>query len=430
VSDIFGIEQKGAHVMKQQNILIIGQGAREHALCQALAQSPLVAKLWASPGNPGMAELATLAPIQGVQEWVNLADEIQALTIVGPEVPLADGIIDALTARGLLAVGPSQAGAKLESSKIYAKSVMTELAIPTARSQTVQSVEQLQRVVEREWSLPFVVKEDGLAQGKGVAVIAEPAQWQDFLRRSPLSSGPFVVEEYLEGREVSVEILTNGHQYVWLPTAADHKRLTADPKSPNTGGMGAYSPVPWLSDAECRIIDQRVLEPLVGFLSQNGIDYRGVLYVGLMMTAAGPYVLEFNARFGDPEAQVILPLIADDLYQWFSELAQGRLLKPQIALTGQKAVGLVLASDGYPEQPRVGRAIDIGRRVSGARIYYAGTTVVDGRLQSSGGRVLTTVGVGDDFDQARTIAYRQMAEIRLDGGMFRQDIAINLANHG
>ena len=416
--------------MEQTNVLVIGQGAREHALCQTLAGSPLVDKIWASPGNPGLAELARIVPGQDVAAWVELAETTGALTVIGPEVPLAAGLSDALRERGIPVVGPSRLGARLESSKIFAKEIMAKVGIPTARSVTVENVHGLAARVGRDWPFPVVIKQDGLAQGKGVSVILDQSQWQDFLRENAKASGPWILEEYLEGREISVQVLTNGQAYVWLPTAVDHKRLTADPKSPNTGGMGAYSPVPWLTASDRRAIETHVLEPVIGYLSDARVDYRGVLYVGLMMTRSGPYVLEFNVRFGDPEAEVILPLIADDFFVWLRELAEGRLLKPTVELINKRAVGVVLASQGYPEQPKTGRPIQITKRVPGARIFQAGTQVIDGRLCSSGGRVMTIVGLGDDFAAARNTAYQQLSEITMEGGQFRVDIGKNLEADG
>ncbi len=416
--------------MERQNVLVIGQGAREHALCQALAMSPWVDKMWASPGNPGMAELAHLDAREGLSAWLNLAQEANALTVVGPEVPLAAGLSDALRARGLAVVGPSRAGARLESSKSYAKEVMRQCGIPTARSMTVDGLDAVKALVASEWGLPVVIKEDGLAQGKGVFVITNEGQWQRFLGQARKDQGPFIVEEYLEGREISVEVFTNGRDYVWLPPAVDHKRLSADQESPNTGGMGAYSPVPWLSQSQCQTIDRQILEPIVGYLGEQSIDYRGVLYVGLMMTTSGPYVLEFNVRLGDPEAEVVLPLLADDLYPWLAELAQGRLLKSKIADTGKRAVGVVMAAEGYPEHPVAGRTLEITTRVPGTRIFQAGTEMVDGHLRSRGGRVLTVVGLGDDFSEARAIAYRQISAVEFPGAQFRDDIAEDLSKHG
>lgn len=411
--------------MTQENVLVIGQGAREHALCESLAMSPLVGKLWASPGNPGIASLAEIVPASDVPSWVGLAEKIGALTIVGPEVPLADGLTDALRERGLRAFGPSRSGSRLESSKIFAKHVMEICHIPTARSLQVNTLGDLAEHVGRDWPLPVVIKEDGLAQGKGVTVVRSQGQWQDLLQTWTVSrpEGPWLIEEYLEGREVSVEVFTNGRDYVWLPPAVDHKRLTPDPGSPNTGGMGGYSPVPWLGDGDRLAIDRTVLEPLMAYLQDKRIDYRGVLYVGLMMTSQGPRVLEFNVRFGDPETEVILPLLADDLYAWCSELAEGRLLKDTVATTGQHAVGVVMASEGYPDHPKTGRDIVIARQIARARIFHAGTAEQRGNLISQGGRVLTVVGVDETWDLAREAAYRQIAEISMPGAQFRHDIA-------
>ncbi len=418
--------------MQAGNVLILGQGAREHALAQALAESRWVRELWAAPGNPGLTQVARLSPAATIEAWVDLAESVGGLTVVGPEAPLAAGLADRLRARGLPVVGPGAEVARLESSKIYAKSVMAEMNIPTARAIAVDSVDALASQVRREWPLPVVIKEDGLAQGKGVTIVRSEDDWAAFLlhEATAKSSSRWIVEEYLEGREVSIEVLTNGRDYVWLPAAVDHKRLTAAPGSPNTGGMGAYSPVPWLTEDDRRRIDAKVLGPLIAYLQEHRIDYRGVLYVGCMMTEDGPYVLEFNVRLGDPEAAVVLARINDDLYPWLAELAEGRLLATTLPVSKQAAVAVVVASEGYPSEPRVGRAIRMGRTIARARVLHAGTKLVNGSLVSGGGRVLTVVGLGPDLAAARTTAYAAVDEIALEGAVVRRDIGAEFDSVG
>ncbi len=418
--------------MQAKNVLIIGQGAREHALAQALAESRWVREIWAAPGNPGLAELARLSPVTTVDGWVDLAERVGGLTVVGPEAPLAAGLADRLRARGLPVVGPGAEAARLESSKIYAKRVMQEMHIATARSVAVDGLDTLALQVRRQWRLPVVIKEDGLAQGKGVTIVRSEADWDAFLGQQTARQSParWIVEEYLDGREVSIEVLTNGRDYVWLPVAVDHKRLTADVGSPNTGGMGAYSPVPWLTEADRRRIDAEVLGPLMTYLQEHRIDYRGILYVGCMMTEDGPYVLEFNVRLGDPEASVVLPLINDDIYPWLAELTEGRLLATSLPVSTQAAVAVVVASQGYPAASLVGRAIRIGRHVARARVLHAGTQLVDGKLVSRGGRVLTVVGLGPELAAARTTAYAGVDQISLEGAVVRRDIGAEFDSVG
>lgn len=406
------------------DVMVIGEGAREHAIALALAESPEVHRIYAAPGNPGMETLAERVDARTAEDWVRIAREHRALTVVGPEVPLAAGIADHLRAEGLAVVGPGAAAARLESSKIFAKSAMRAAGIPTAEAVSAASPDALREVARRKNAWPLVIKEDGLAQGKGVAIVNDADELEELLKTR--DKGPWLAEEFLSGREVSIEILTNGRSYVWLPPAVDHKRLSSDPGSPNTGGMGAYAPVPWLTASDRGVIDSQILEPLMGYMRSAGVDYRGVLYAGLMMTPAGPYVLEFNVRFGDPEAEVILPLIEDDLYVWFQALAAGELHADRIVAAPECAVAVVMASEGYPEAPKAGRPIRIRERVPRSLIFHAATERRGEELLSRGGRVLTVVGIDRTFAGARRTAYNQVEQVELEGAQVRADIAAEL----
>lgn len=407
--------------------LVVGSGAREHALAWALAQSRQVEEVMASPGNPGMGEVARLVPAMSPADLVAYARKEGALVVVGPEDPLAEGLADRLREEGLLVVGPGQRGAQLESSKRFAKEIMQALGVPTASATVLTSPQALAQAIESAPRWPMVVKQSGLAQGKGVRILFSPEEARALLeewrpQRRWFEEG-LLWEDFLSGRELSVEVFTNGREYVWLPPAVDHKRLTEDPASPNTGGMGAYAPVPWLDQATRAAIDRRVLQPVVGYLRERGIDYRGVLYAGLMITEEGPWVLEFNVRFGDPEAEAVLPLLADDLYEWLYALAAGEPLPPAVSCKPEVSVAVVVASQGYPSAPVVGRPIHISRRVDGTLIFHAGTERAGGELVSRGGRVLTVVATDRDFASARRRAYEQVQAIELEGGQFRADIA-------
>lgn len=413
--------------MEKHNVLVIGSGAREHALIWALAKSPQVAEIWASPGNPGMGEWAECLPRLSDDELIRWAKDRRALVVIGPEDPLARGLPDAMRAEGIVVFGPGSSGARLESSKQFAKAMMFDHNIPTARAEVLTTPEMWRQRIASQTSWPMVVKQNGLAQGKGVALLHGRAEalglWERWKDHPDWFDEGLLWEDFLSGREISVEVLTNGRDYVWLPPAVDHKRLTPDPKSPNTGGMGAYAPVPWLSPTVLGRIDAEILAPTVAYMAEQPWDYRGVLYAGLMITDEGPFVLEFNARFGDPEAESVIPLVKDDLFPWIGELAEGRLYRDEMPMRSDVTVGVVLASEGYPARPLTGRPITIAKHHPDTLIFHAGTALSDEGLVSRGGRVLTVVGRGEDFESARIAAYRQIADISLVGGQFRTDIA-------
>ncbi len=400
-------------------VCVVGAGGREHALADVLART---ADVVCVPGNPGMAAVATCVP--GPPEDVD-AD----LFVIGPEAPLVDGLADRLRAAGRVVFGPGADGARLEGSKAWMTEVLVDAGVPTARYRRVTSVDE-GRVFIGELPGPWVVKTDGLAAGKGVLVTSDRDEAVADVAEK-LSGAAFgdagrvvVIEEGLTGPELSVLALCDGSRVVALPPAQDFKRLRDGDAGPNTGGMGAYSPV--RTDVVDEVIE-RAVRPTVRALEARGIQYRGVLYAGLMLTPDGIRVLEYNVRMGDPEAEVVLPRIDDDLAAWLHAAASGALPAGAPAVSTDACVTVVMASDGYPARPRVGvpvEGVDAAGRVPGVRVYHAGTTVDgSGRLVTSGGRVLAVTGRGPDVAAARDAAYAGVACIRFDGAGFRRDIA-------
>ncbi len=408
-------------------VCIVGSGGREHALALALAKS---ADVVVTPGNPGMAGTSREGFTISVTDAA--AEELDAgLVVIGPEQPLVDGLADRLRAAGRLVLGPGADGARLEGSKAFMKQVLAEAKVPTARFGVFDDAVEA-RAFLGELPGPWVVKTDGLAAGKGVLVTDSMAEAEADVE-SKLSGAAFgeagrtvVVEEGLAGTECSLLALCDGRNVVPLPPARDFKRLADGDEGPNTGGMGAYSPVPAVGD---RLVDQvldQAVEPLVAALRRRGIDYRGVLYAGLMLTADGPRVLEYNVRFGDPEAQVVLPRVDDDLTGVLAEAAAGRLRTDPRPST-VASVCVVLASKGYPTSPRTGEVIDGVEKageVPGVDVLHAGTAL-DGRghLVTAGGRVLGVRAVAADLDTARRRAYEATACIDWPGMTWRRDIA-------
>lgn len=408
-------------------VCVVGSGGREHALALALARS---AEVVVTPGNPGMAGITpegfaisvTDAPAEAVDA---------ALVVVGPEQPLVEGLADRLRADGRLVLGPGADGARLEGSKAFMKQLLSEARVPTARYGAFDDAAEA-RAFLRELPGPWVVKTDGLAAGKGVLVTDSLAEAEADVD-AKLSGAAFgaaghtvVVEEGLSGVECSLLALCDGHRVVPLPLAQDFKRLEDGDDGPNTGGMGAYSPVPAAGDDVVdRVLDEAV-EPLVAALRRRGIDYRGVLYAGLMLTDEGPKVLEYNVRFGDPEAQVVLPRVTDDLTGLLAEAASGRLRSdPRPAPLA--ALCVVAAAPGYPSAPRTGEVIgglQAAGEVPGVTVLHAGTALDEkGRVVSAGGRVLGVRALADDLEQARRAAYAALERIDWPGMCFRRDIA-------
>jgi phosphoribosylamine--glycine ligase len=397
-------------------VLIIGGGGREHALAWRLAKSPSVTEVYASPGNPGIAQIGTcLTPAKDLKDYAAQAEEFDIdLTVVGPEAPLVAGIVDEFRSRGLAIVGPSQRAAQLEGSKIFAKQFFSRAGIPTARSEQTTNLDEALAAL-KHFSLPVVIKADGLAAGKGVIVATTGKE----AREAVEALGPaLVIEEFLEGREVSFIALSDGQHLYPFPASQDHKRVGDGDQGPNTGGMGAYVDPGILSDKESgRILDE-IMHPAIALMSKEGSPFTGFLYAGLMMTAEGPKLLEFNVRMGDPETQAILYAVEGDLGEFFLSPASTRLRSVK------STICVVLAAEGYPEKPHVGQQISgiEDAESAGATVFQAGTRLKDGKLITSGGRVLGVNADGEDLATAIQTAYAALGKIRFAGMQYRRDI--------
>ena len=424
---------------EQYSVLVVGSGAREHALAWALARSPSVSEIWAAPGNPGIATIAQtvglpITDVEAIADWAGTHDI--GLVVVGPEAPLALGLADLLAARGIPVFGPSRAAAELEWSKAFAKDFMRRHGIPTAPYGGFTEVGAAVDFI-RTAGAPLVVKADGLAAGKGVLICATQAEAEDAVRsvlvdRAFQTAGDrVVIEQFLEGEELSVIAVVDGERFAVMPPARDYKRLRDGDQGPNTGGMGSYAPVHDLDPGVMTRVRESVLEPAVAGLRAEGRPYRGALYAGLMLTREGPMALEFNCRFGDPETQVILPLLDLDLAELLLACAEGRLATESIATLPDVAVCVVLAAEGYPERPRAGdpiHGIEVARQ-SGALVFHAGTGERDGTLVTTGGRVLSVVGTDADRTAAAAHAYAAVDMIQFDGMQSRRDVAQSLVSH-
>lgn len=414
-------------------VLLIGSGGREHAVAWKIHQSPLLSKLYAAPGNAGMAELAECVPIgaEAIDALLQLAHEKEIdLTVVGPEAPLAAGIVDRFQQEGLKIFGPSKAAAEIEGSKIFAKEVMVRAGVPTAEFKIFDKAADAKHyLIESE--PPFVIKADGLAAGKGVEVVASCEDAVEvitkFMEGETLGAAGkrVLVEERLEGEEVSVLVLTDGENIVPLASAQDHKRVFDLDRGPNTGGMGAYSPCPFLSNEDFHRVLEKTVRPILSTLAKEGRPYRGVLYAGLMLTKNGPYVLEYNCRFGDPETQAILPRLKSDLLPYFLEIAEGRLSAGPLEWDERYSLNVVLASGGYPGRYEKGLVITgLDKTTEGIFVFHAGTARNEkDELVTAGGRVLSVTGLGENLKAARDQAYQAVYQIRFDGVHFRKDIA-------
>ena len=405
--------------------LVVGAGGREHALVLALA-CDADADVHAAPGNPGMAERATLHGVNALDgdAVAALAQRVGAdLVVVGPEAPLVAGVADAVRDRGIACFGPSQAAARLEGSKAFAKDVMAAAGVPTARARVCESAQQVAAALDG-FGPPYVVKDDALAAGKGVLVTADRGEAGEHAGRC----GRVVVEEYLDGPEVSLFAVTDGAAVLPMLPAQDFKRVDDGDQGANTGGMGAYAPLSW---APAGLVDEvldRVLQPTVDEMRRRGTPFQGLLYAGLALTAGGIRVVEFNARFGDPETQVLLPLLATPLAPVLHAAAVGDLAAAEpLEWRSEAAVTVVIAAPGYPQYPRSGDPIDgvdQAGRMPGVRVIHAGTAIDDGgRLVTAGGRVLAVTGVGAGVEQARQRAYAAVGLIDFTGAHYRRDIA-------
>lgn len=418
-------------------VLVIGSGGREHAIVRSLRRSPHVSKVWCAPGNAGIAQDAECVTIKAddLNGLLRFAREQSvALTVVGPEQPLVLGIVDLFRAQGMTIFGPTRSAALLEGSKGFAKAFMERHGIPTARFGTFGKDDgTAAEAFIRSMQPPMVVKADGLAAGKGVVICPTRDEALEAVR-SMLSGEAFgasgervVVEEFLKGEELSVFVVTDGERSVMLSTAQDHKRVSDNDQGKNTGGMGAYAPAPLGTPALLERIEKEVVEPTLRGMRLEGAPYTGVLYVGLMITANGPSVLEYNCRFGDPETQVILPLVTSDVAELFVHASSNQLQPGDIRIARSSAVCVVLASGGYPDAYQTGKEIT-GLTILDGRedisVFHAGTKVMDGKVVTAGGRVLGITAIGPENDLAATIrsAYEAVRKVRFEGMHYRTDI--------
>ncbi|PZG22692.1 phosphoribosylamine--glycine ligase [Nonomuraea aridisoli] len=401
-------------------VLVIGSGGREHALCRSLKLDPQVSELHCAPGNPGVEEVATVHPVDPLDpgQVAELATRLRIdLVVVGPEAPLVAGVSDAVREAGIACFGPSSGAAMIEGSKAFAKEVMQAADVPTARSMTCTTEAEAAAALD-EFGAPYVVKDDGLAAGKGVVVTTDRAEALAHAR----ACDRVVIEEFLDGPEVSLFALCDGSTAVPLQLAQDFKRALDGDEGPNTGGMGAYTPLPWAPEGLTEQVMREVVHPTIAELGRRGLPYQGVLYVGLALTAKGPKVVEFNARFGDPETQVLLDRLETPLGGLLLACATGELGLDPVFRPGS-AVTVVIASEGYPAAPVKGDVIRGLGATDDAYVLHAGTRRKDGEVVSDGGRVLNVVGHGPDQESARRAAYDLAGRIELRGSHHRTDIA-------
>jgi phosphoribosylamine---glycine ligase len=415
------------------NILVVGSGGREHALVWKLAQSPRIEKLWCSPGNAGIGAQAEIADLKdtNISGLLLLAQEMEIdLTIIGPEAPLCLGIVDAFQREGRRVFGPSKRAAELEFSKIFAKRLMKKYGIPTADFAEFDNPQDALAYVKRI-TPPIVVKADGLAAGKGVIICHSneeaAAAVHTIMEEKAFGEAGWrvVVEEYMVGQEATLMAFCAGKDYFVMPAAQDHKPVFDNDQGPNTGGMGCYSPVPIVTpELQCEV-EAKIIAPVLSAMAAEGRPYYGVLYTGLMLTEAGPKVVEFNCRFGDPETQVILPLLESDLVDLIVPIAEGRICETP-RWKDSAATCVVMASGGYPGKYEPGKVIsglDAAEKLDDVVVFHAATRKLHGQIQTSGGRVLGVAGLGDDLQQSVQRAYDAVAQISWEGAHYRKDIA-------
>ncbi len=415
------------------NILVIGSGAREHTLVWKLAQSDQVQKIYAAPGNGGIAELAECVPIKAdaIEELADFVREKGVdLTIVGPEQPLTIGIVDYFQNKGLKIFGPTQKAAMIEGSKAFAKEFMSKYHIPTAPYKIFDKIEDASKFI-KEIKLPVVIKADGLAAGKGAVIVDTQEQAERILKEMMVlkvfgeAGNRVVIEDKLEGEELTLMAFTDGKSVLPLIPSQDHKAAYDNDEGPNTGGMGAFCPVPFVSNRLLDDIIDLVLEPAIRGMAREDRRFKGVLYAGLMITDFGPKVIEFNCRFGDPETQVVLPLLDVDLAEIMMTIAEQNLLVDELNFKDQYSVGVVLASGGYPKKYEKGYPIKgIELALAGNRqVFHAGTQIKDGQLVTSGGRVVTVCGQEENLQDAIANVYEGVEKIEFEDAHYRRDIA-------
>ena len=404
-------------------ILLVGSGGREHALALGLKADKACTDLHVAPGNPGIASIATLhsLSITDNDAICELAKKLSVdLVVIGPEVPLVNGAADVLRAAGFAVFGPSKAAAQLEGSKDFAKGVMRDAGVPTARSFTCTKQDEIEKALDT-FGAPYVVKDDGLAAGKGVVVTNN----RHTALEHALKCTRVVIEEYLAGPEISLFGISDGRNILPMEPAQDFKRAHNGDEGPNTGGMGAYSPLPWAPTEIVEETYEKVLAPMIAEMAARGTPFVGLLYAGLALTDHGIRVIEFNARFGDPETQVLIPRLVTPLATLLYKAATDSLDDEVLQWRDESAVTVVLAAQGYPESPKVGGAISALPTIDKAQIFHAGTSQSADALLSAGGRVLTVTGTGADLTEARDRAYRAISQIQLEGSFYRTDIALN-----
>ncbi|CAB5073175.1 unannotated protein [freshwater metagenome] len=403
-------------------ILVIGSGGREHAICQSLAKDPLTTEIHCAPGNPGIATIATLHQIN--TEDGNAVTELATalgidLVVIGPEVPLIAGVADVLRAHHIPVFGPNKAAAELEGSKAFAKEVMRAAGVATAEARVCTTPEEAAAALDL-FGPPYVVKDDGLAAGKGVVVTHDRGE----ALAHAAACARVVIEEFLDGPEVSLFGISDGTTVIPMDPAQDYKRVRDNDEGPNTGGMGAYSPLPWAPANIKNEVQRTVLQPMIDEMAKRGTPFAGLLYAGLALTSKGIKIIEFNARFGDPETEVLLPRLITPLATLLMDAATGNLAGKSVEFTPDAAVTVVLAAQGYPEQVVSGAEITLpSENESSATIFHAGTEIRDGKLVAAKGRLLTITGMGATLEEARTIAYKTITQIKVAGAHYRSDIA-------
>jgi phosphoribosylamine--glycine ligase len=423
-------------------VLVLGGGGREHAIAWRLSRDADVSAIYCAPGNAGTVQVARNVAI----DPANPADVLRFveersidLTVVGPELPLTRGVADLLSSRGRLVFGPTRAAAEIESSKVFAKEFMRRHAIPTAAFDVCTTADEARAAIASgRFAFPVVVKADGLAAGKGVIIAHDAAEARAAIdavmvdRQFGEAGERAVIEEHLEGPEVSVFAISDGTRAMPFQTAQDHKRAFDGDRGPNTGGMGAFAPSPLVDEALGATIADQVIAPTIEGLRREGRVFRGFLYAGLMLTADGPKVLEFNARLGDPETQVLLPLLDEDLLPLLEQASAGRLSRTRCRFSSATEVGVVLASAGYPDKYATGKEIsglDRAAALAGVLVFHAGTTWRDDHVVTAGGRVLAVVGGGSDYAEAMLRAYDAVAQVSFDGMYCRKDIGTKAVTH-
>jgi phosphoribosylamine--glycine ligase len=404
-------------------ILLVGSGGREHALALGLREDPSCTELHCAPGNPGIAPIATLhnVAVTDSEGLVKLAQNLKVdLVVIGPELPLVNGVADLLRSVGIATFGPSKAAAQLEGSKDFAKGVMRDAGVPTAHSATCTTQDEIESALDK-FGAPYVVKDDGLAAGKGVVVTND----RQAALEHALACKRVVIEEYLNGPEISLFGVSDGRNILPMDPAQDFKRAYDGDEGPNTGGMGAYSPLPWAPDEIVEETYEKVLAPVIAEMAARGTPFIGLLYAGLALTDHGLKVIEFNARFGDPETQVLIPRLMTPLADLLYKAATDSLDDVALQWRDESAVTVVLAAENYPESPKLNGEISNIPKIDKTQIFHAGTKSSENRLVSGGGRVMTVTGLGKDLTEARDRAYRAISQIELQGSFYRSDIALN-----